>query len=80
MLLRKRKKDDYEDLGDVYEASTPIGPNDTFHDLFNEDSRLSPEKAAMIEREQEQGSGARVRDWRRRRTKNCGTSNTAENF
>ena len=42
--------DDYGDLGNVDDASTPIGHDDTFDDLFNEDSGLSPE----IEQEQEQ--------------------------
>ena len=47
-------RDDYGDLGNVDDASTPIGHDDTFDDLFNEDSGLSPERAAEIEQEQEQ--------------------------
>ena len=46
--------DDYGDLGNVDDASTPIGHDDTFDDLFNEDSGLSPERTAEIEQEQEQ--------------------------
>ena len=47
-------KDDYEDLGDAGDASTPIGHDDTFYDLFTKGSGLSPERAAEIEQEQEQ--------------------------
>ena len=47
-------RDDYGDLGNVDDASTPIGDDDTFDDLFNEDRGLSPERTAEIEQEQEQ--------------------------
>ena len=47
-------RDDYGDLGNVDDASTPIGHDDTFDDLFNEGRDLSPERAAEIEQEQEQ--------------------------
>ena len=47
-------KDDYEDLGDVEDASTSIGHDDTFDVLFNEGSGLSSERITEIAQEQKQ--------------------------